>query len=58
MGELVAGINQSTRIVHGELCRQQQNDSLVERPKAPKKRKNKINFKVLPSKREKHPYSE
>ena len=41
-----------------KLCRQQQNDSLVERPKILKKRKSKTNFKVLPNKRKKHPYSE
>ena len=57
-GELDAGINQLTRIVDAELCRQQQNDSLVERPKTPKKRRSKKNFKVLPDKRKKHPYSE
>ena len=58
IGEPDAGINQLTRIVDAELCRQQQNDSLVERPKTPKKRKSKTNFKALPNKRKKHPYSE
>ena len=58
IGELDAGINQLTRIVDAELCRQQQNDSLVERPKTPQKRKSKTNFKVLPNKRKKHPLSD
>ena len=57
-GKLDAGINQLTRIVDVKLCRQQQDDSLVERPKTQKKRKSKTNFKVLPNKRKKHPYSE
>ena len=30
----------------------------MERPKTPKKRKSKANFKVLPNKRKKHPFSE
>ena len=58
IGELDANINQLTRIVGAEICRQQQNDSLVERPKTPEKRKSKTNFEVLPNKRKKHPYSE
>ena len=37
IGELDAGINQLTRIEDAELCRQQQNNSLVEQPKTPKK---------------------
>ena len=57
IGDLDAGINQLARILDVELRRQQQNDSLVERPKTPKKRKNKAKFKVLPNKRKKHPYS-
>ena len=55
IGDLNAGINQLRGIVDPELCRQQQNDSLVEQPKTPKKRKSKTNFKVLPNKRKKHP---
>ena len=58
IGDLDAGINPLRGIVDAELCRQQQNDSLVEQPKTPKKRKSKTNFKVLPSKRKKHPSSE
>ena len=58
IGELDAGINQLTRTADAELCKQQQNYSLVERPKTPKKRKSKTNFKALPNKRKKHPYSE
>ena len=58
IGELDANINQLTRIVGAEICRQQQNDSLVERPKTREKRKSKTNLKVLPNKRKKHPYSE
>ena len=37
IANLDAGINQLTRVVDAELCRQQQNDSLVEQPKTPKK---------------------
>ena len=37
IGELDASINQLTRIEDAELCRQQQNNSLVEQPKTPKK---------------------
>ena len=58
IGKLDGGINQLTRIVEPKLCGQQQNDSLVERPKTLKKHKSKTNFKVLPNKRKGHLYSE
>ena len=36
IGEFDAGINHLTRIMDAELCRQQQNELLLERPKIPK----------------------
>ena len=36
IGELDSDINQLTRIVGAELCKQRQNDYLKERPKTPK----------------------
>ena len=56
--EVDADINQLTRIVDAELCKQEQNDSLVERPKTTKKRKSKRSFKVLSNKKKKPPYLE